>query len=104
MSLFSNLPDDQLISIMSDWLDVRSLGFLDSALTSTTERLRWLKCFCAISASTALDSWHFNHKEIGWLIRRGIAPRKLNIIGNSSVPYRIFDKMPYRITEGTWIP
>lgn len=101
MSLLSLLPDDQLTLIVSDWLDVRSLGVLDNAFTNTKERSRWLKCVCGINASAALDSWHFNHKEVGWLIMRGISPRKLHLIGHSSLPYRLLERMPYRITEGT---
>lgn len=103
MSLLSLLPDDQLTSIMSDWLDFRSLGVLDNAITSNNERLRWLKCICSISDSVALNSWHYNHLEVGWLIKRGISPQKLHLIGHSSVKYRIFERMPYRITEGTII-
>lgn len=103
MSLLSLLPDDQLTSIMSDWLDFRSLGVLDNAITSNNERLRWLKCVCSISDSAALNSWHYNHLEVGWLIRRGISPEKLHLIGHSSLKFRIFERMPYRITEGTII-
>ena len=103
MSLLSLLPDDQLTSNMSDWLDFRSLGVLDNAITSNNERLRWLKCICSISDSAALNSWHYNHLEVGWLIKRGISPQKLHLIGHSSVKYRIFERMPYRITEGTII-
>ena len=65
--------------ILLEWLDIRSLGKLDTAVTNRKERRGWLQSLAATKMSVAVDSWHFDDPALLWIIRRQISPRVLRI-------------------------
>ena len=82
MSKFSGLLDDCIILMISNWLDLRDLGLLDSALTNLAERKLWTKCLL-LSSCKYLDNHDHTHSSIRWLILRNLHPRVIHTADHS---------------------
>jgi Leucine Rich repeat len=77
---FCNLSDDLVVLILSNWLDVLSLGSIDKAITNHSQRPRWLRCLRSIKDSYALDIWRYSHRSVRWLIARDIQLRRIQMM------------------------
>ena len=77
---FCNLSDDLVVLILSNWVDVLSIGSIDKAVTNHSQRPRWLRCLRSINNSNALDVWRYSHRSVRWLIAREIQLRRIQMI------------------------
>lgn len=78
MSNLFKVSDDWLMSLISDWLDVLSMGVLDAAITNNTERLLWLKYLQKLKP-TVLNDFSYSHSSIRWLIDRQLSTTGIQI-------------------------
>ena len=85
------LNEDLLIFFFASWLDVRTLGIVDTAFTNSQDRLIWLRCLSSI-ASIALDDWYHDHSSMRWFLSRGIRTNEI----------RVKDSRKWQITEMTF--
>jgi hypothetical protein len=59
------------IPVLCTWLDVRSLGVLDIAVSSHSARKPWLITLTSISCQ-AIHAWRHSHASLRWLMMRAI--------------------------------
>jgi hypothetical protein len=76
------LSDDLRTLILSHWLDVRSLGLLDVAISSKSSRPYWMT-FLGSLRSTSIDEMDHNALSLMWLIQRGMRVSRVQIKANS---------------------
>ena len=69
--LMCTLSDDLCTLLLSDWLDVRGLVTLDTAVSSKTCRPRWITLLQSLRF-TSIDNLDHNASSLMWLIQRGV--------------------------------
>lgn len=79
-----DLSDDLFVQILSNWLDVLSIGSIDKAITNHSQRPRWLRCLRSTRKSCALDAWRYSHRSVRWLIARDIQLRRIHMMEPTS--------------------
>jgi hypothetical protein len=77
-SLFLGYSNDLLEFFLSNWLDPRTLGALDTAITNTRSRPQWMKSLSTIS-TTVFDNLNFGDSSMRWLIKRRINITKIHV-------------------------
>ena len=77
------LNNDLFKLLLSDWVDFRSMGTLDTAITNRSTRITWLNSLPSLSGGD-FDSWMHGHLSMRWLIARGIRTSSIQINSNYS--------------------
>jgi Leucine Rich repeat len=77
-SLFLCYSNDLVEFFLSYWLDPRTLGALDTAITSTRSRPLWMKSLSTIF-TTVFDNFNFGDSSMRWLIKRRISITKIHV-------------------------
>ena len=77
MSYLFAVSDDWLVCL-SDWLDIRSICRLDSAITNVTERAVWLHNLIAFDAAV-VDDYGYCHSSIRWVIKRRVSAKIIRV-------------------------
>ena len=72
------LSDDLQNLLLSRWLDARSLGILDSAVSCNAFRPYWITLLHTLRA-TALDNMDHSTSSLMWLLRRGICVSRMQM-------------------------
>lgn len=63
---------------ISTWLDLCSVGNLDSAMANGQDRSAWLESLTAMDTKAA-DKLEHSHSSLRWLIERGVRSTRINI-------------------------
>lgn len=82
----SQLSDDLLTDLVSTWLDIPTIVFLDSAITNRRQRSRWHHCLSTVNESSTLDSNVYSTTSILWFLRKGCKLRKLTLKCQDPLP------------------
>ena len=77
MSGIFNCNDD-VIDILLNLLDIRSICCLDTVISNRVERKKWLECLRK-STSPACDNYAHCHSSIIWLSQKGLQAQHLKI-------------------------
>ena len=80
--LYHSLSDDPHNFLLCHWLDIRSLGTLDIAISSNVSRPYWMALLQCMRAE-AIDDMHHSASWLMWLIERGICPSKVQMKVNA---------------------
>jgi hypothetical protein len=59
------------IPVIRDWIDVKTFGVLDIALSSYIVRELWLITLKSITCK-AVNEWHHSHSSMRWMMRRSL--------------------------------
>lgn len=81
MSFLLKINEDELLQLLSIWLDIQSLSILDIAITNCCLRPIWLTCLRAID-STAIKGFSHYPSSIKWLVDRDITISSIQINPN----------------------
>ena len=88
------LSDDILASIISNWLDIRAIGALDTAITEREQRRQWLRCLPKVDRSVSLNNQMYTATSFKWLIVKGCSTNKLILYFEDRIQYRIVGSFP----------
>ena len=64
--------------LLSEWIDIRTIGILDMAVTNRMTRVVWLRFLRSIKCVT-INHWMHSHASIRWLITRGLRVTSIHI-------------------------
>jgi Leucine Rich repeat len=71
VSQFLQLKEPIISSLVSSWLDIKTISILDEAITNHHSREIWMRCLKAVILPTEKDQ-DFSHSAMRWLITRGV--------------------------------
>ena len=72
------LSNDLHILLLSQWLDVCSLGTLDIAISCNTLRQYWINLLQSLR-SISVDNMDHNESSLTWLVERGICASRIQM-------------------------
>ena len=78
----SLLNDDLFMLLLSEWIDFRSIGTLDVAITNRRIRILWLQRLRSVTDEN-FENWVHSHSSMRWLITRGLRTSRIHIIDES---------------------
>ena len=87
------------IPVLCTWLDVRSLGVLDIAVSSHNARKPWLITLKSISCQ-AIHAWRHSHASLRWLMMRAIHVTQVLVDPNHNDRVSDLTFVPVGITCG----
>jgi F-box and leucine-rich repeat protein 2/20 len=70
---------DFFAPLLWSWLDLRSLGIFDTAVTNKMDRCRWIQSLANIEGSI-LDYWRHSMSSLKWLMERNLMPMNISTI------------------------
>jgi hypothetical protein len=59
------------IPVIRDWIDIKTLGVLEMALSSYNVRELWLIALKSITRK-AMNEWHHSHSSMRWMMMRSL--------------------------------
>jgi hypothetical protein len=94
VSQFLQLKEPIISSLLSSWLDVKTISTLDEAITNHHSRQIWMRCLKSVILPTEKDR-DFSHSAMRWLISRGVDIKAVVMDPSNNISDETFDGMHF---------